>query len=100
VKGHPERGQRFDGISYVNFGATRDTDMKFWKAEADEVLQKLKHPFASRWDPRRYRRLIECVHDKVDGRLIRECEHIFQAFCQNTVTKLHLSVVMIRLKFG
>jgi hypothetical protein len=73
--------------------------MKFWKAKVDKVLQKAKDALARRWNPGRYRRLIECVHDQVDRTLSRECEHVFQAFCQNSVTRLHLSVVVIRIKF-
>src|SRR5580658_5040024 len=72
VKRHPERGQGLNGISYIDLGAAPDTYMKIWKAKVDEFLQKLKHPLASRWNLRCYRRLIECVHDEVDGTLIRE----------------------------
>jgi hypothetical protein len=100
VKRHPERGQRFNGIPYVDLGAARGTYMKVWKAKVDKLFQKLKDALPSRWNPGRYWRLIECVHDQVDRMLITECKHIFQAFCQNTVTRLILSVVMSKMKFG
>ena len=45
-------------------------------------------------------RLIECVHEEVDGTLIMQREHVFQVFCQNTVTRLILSDVMGEIKFG
>jgi hypothetical protein len=35
-----------------------------------------------------------------DRRLIEECEHVFQAFWQSIVTRLFLSVVVSRIKFG
>jgi hypothetical protein len=46
VKGHSARGQRFEDISYVDFGVTGDTYTKIWNMKLDEFLQKLKHPFA------------------------------------------------------
>jgi hypothetical protein len=46
VKGHRERGQRRKDILYVDFGAARDTYMKIRKVKIDELIQKLKYPFA------------------------------------------------------
>src|SRR6202522_1143340 len=47
VKRHPERGQRLNGISYIDFGAARDANMNIWKAKVDKFLQKQKNPLAS-----------------------------------------------------
>jgi hypothetical protein len=94
VKRNPTRGQRFDNLSYIDFWSARDTNMKIRKGKFDEFLQKLKHLFPRRWNPRRVRRLIECVYDQVGWTLIGEFEHPFQAFCQITITGLVLSLVV------
>ena len=98
VKGHPTRGQRFEDISYVNFWATRDTYTKIWKTKLDEFLHELKHAFARRLNPGGVWRLIECVNNQVGRRLLRKCEHFFQAFGQNGITRLVLALVMSRIK--
>jgi hypothetical protein len=46
MEGHPARGQGFNNISYIDFGAAGDTYTKIWKGKVDKVFQKLKHRFA------------------------------------------------------
>jgi hypothetical protein len=91
MKGHPERGKRHNGIPYIDFRAACNAYVKVWKAKIDKLLQELK-------DAGRVRRLIEGVHDEVDGTLIRKCEHLFQAFCQDAVTGSFPSTIVNRIK--
>jgi hypothetical protein len=72
--------------------------MKIRKAKFDELLHKLKHFLARRWNPRRVRRFIQCVYDQVRWTLVGEFEHPFQAFCQITITGLVLSLVVRRIE--
>jgi hypothetical protein len=51
VERHSAGGQRLEDISYVNFWATCDTDMKVWYMKVYELLYKLKNPLARCWDP-------------------------------------------------
>jgi hypothetical protein len=52
VERHLARSQGLKDVSYVNFWATCDTYMKVWYMKVDELLHKLKDPFARRWNPR------------------------------------------------
>src|SRR5882762_4031137 len=46
VEGHLARGQRPQGISYIEFWATCDTNTKVWNLKVNEFLQQPKYPIA------------------------------------------------------
>ena len=46
MKGDSPRGQGFNDVSYINFGAAGDTDMKIQKKKVNKLFQKLKNCFA------------------------------------------------------
>jgi hypothetical protein len=46
MKGDLARGQRFEDVSYIDFGAAGDTYMKSRKGKVDKFFQKLKNCFA------------------------------------------------------
>jgi hypothetical protein len=95
---HPARGQRLKDISYVNFWATCDTYMEVGYMTVDELLHKLKNPFARCWNPRDVGTFIKGVKYEVDGTLIREGEHLFQAPRQNVVIRLSRTTIVIGMK--
>jgi len=95
---HPARGQRLKDISYVNFWATCDTYMKVWYMKVDELIHKLKNPFARCWKPRDVGTFIKGVYYQVDRMAILDCEHIYQATFQSVITGLLGAVSMNRIK--
>jgi hypothetical protein len=42
--------------------------------------------------------LVEGIDDKVHWMLLRECGHLIQDLCQNTITRLLLAVVVGQMK--
>ena len=74
------------------------TNAKIRNANLDEFLHKLKYPFARRWYPRSVRRLIESVHEQIGWTLIEECERLFQASRQITITWLLLALVVNQIE--
>jgi hypothetical protein len=98
MKGHSARSQRLDDISYVDFRATCDTYMKIWQMKVSELLHKLKDLVARRWNPRNVGTFIKSIHYYIDGMLIWQCEHLFQAPCQSVITGLSRAVVVIGIK--
>ena len=74
-----------------------DADMKIWKAKLDELLDELKDTFTGRWHGA-VRTPVKGVHDKVDGALIRECEHLFKTSCQNGDTRLLCAFQVLKLR--
>jgi len=54
----------------------------------------MKNMFAIGWDTRSGGTLVKGVHDKVDWTLTWEYKHLFKAFCQSTITRLCLAIVI------
>ena len=42
MKGYAERCQRLKSSLYVDLGSTRDTYVKIWEAQANEIFDKIK----------------------------------------------------------
>jgi len=95
---HSVSGEGFKDISYVDLGATGDTDMKIWKAKFDELLDEQEDSFARRRNARGVGTFVEGVDYKIDWRVIWDREHLFQALCQKDVTKLFRATVVFHIK--
>src|SRR5712691_8597 len=98
MKGHLERSKGIKDISYVNLRPAGDANMKMWEAKLDELLDELKNLFARCWNPGDVGTLVNRIHDKVHRALIWEREHLFQTFCQDTVTRLFVARVVGQIK--
>ena len=96
MKGYPERGKWIKDVSYVDLWPACYTDMKIRKVKLDKLPDELKDTFAGRWHGA-VRTLVDSVHDEVDWtfKLIRECDHSFQTFHQNSFTRLSLASVVV-----
>jgi hypothetical protein len=91
-------GERFKDISYVDLGATGDTDMKIWKAKLDELLDEQENSFSRGRNARGIGTFIEGVDYKIDRILIWDPEHLFQALPQEVITGLFRAILMSFIK--
>jgi hypothetical protein len=72
MEGYAERCQRLKGGLYVDLGSTRDTYVEVWDAQANKILDKTEDLFSWGWHARIVGTLVECIHDEVNGALIRK----------------------------
>ena len=72
MEGHPESRQRPESGLYVNLGSTRDTYVKVWEAQANEIVDKIEDLFSWGWQARIVGTLVKRIHDDVNGTLDRQ----------------------------
>jgi hypothetical protein len=71
MKRHAKRCQRLENSLYVDLGSTCDTYVQFWKAQADEIVDKIEYLFSCGWKAGIVRTLVESIQNEINGALNR-----------------------------
>ena len=72
MEGHPESCQRLECSLDVDLGSTRDTYVKVWEAQTNEVVDKIEDLFSWGWHARIVGTLVKRIDDDVNGTLDRK----------------------------
>jgi len=75
MKRHLVDCQRFQNISDVYLGTTRDAEMYMWKVQVDKILEEHEDLFPRSRVIGKVRALIESIHDKEEWALPWQFEH-------------------------
>jgi hypothetical protein len=82
VKRNGVRSQVLKDCLDIDLWATCNAYVQIWKAEINQLIDKLKDFFPGRWNARIVRALVKCVQDNISRTLQqRESKHLFETFC-------------------
>ena len=77
-----------------------DTYMDIREVKPNKFFHKLEDLFSWRWNGRRYRTLVERIHNDVSRSLHLEGEHFFEAIYHSAIARIKYSTIVSRIESG